>query len=125
LAIENDRVFFRWKDYEHKGKQKVMDIDAVEFIRRFMLHILPDGFCKIRYYGIFASRNRNTKLKHIRKALDRKATKAKYAGLPWNEVLHLLTGVDPLKCPKCKDGKMIPVEDTSTAAIKSNRAPPK
>lgn len=123
IGTENDRVFFRWKDYEDKGKRKVMDLDAVEFIRRFMLHILPDGFCKIRYYGIFASRNRALILKPIRKALDRKATKAKYVGLSWNEVIYLLTGVDPLKCPKCKDGKMIPVEDTSI--IKSNRAPPK
>jgi hypothetical protein len=125
LGIENDRVFFRWKDYEDKGKRKVMDLDAVEFIRRFLLHILPDGFCKIRYYGIFASRNRSAKLKKIRKALDRKITKAKYAGLPWNEALYLLTGIDPLKCPKCKTGKMIPLADTSTAIGKSNRAPPK
>jgi len=123
LGIENDRVFFRWKDYEDKGKRKVMDLDAVEFIRRFLLHILPDGFCKIRYYGIFASRNRTLILKKIRKALDRKVTKAKYAGLPWNEVLYLLTGVNPLKCPKCKTGKMIPLADTSI--VKSNRAPPK
>jgi len=124
LGIENDNVIFRWNDYKDNGKQKVMELHAVEFIRRFLLHILPDGFCKIRYYGIFASRNRTSILKHIKKALGRKTTKAKYAGLPWNEVLFLLTGVDPLKCPNCKVGKMIPVTDTSPAIAKSNRAPP-
>jgi phage FluMu protein Com len=124
VAVENDSVFFRWKDYQDKGKRKLMELDAVEFIRRFMLHILPEGFCKIRYYGIFASRNRTSKLKHIRKALGRKATKSKYAGLRWNEVLHLLTGIDPLKCPKCKTGNMIPLLDGSTLLTKSNKSPP-
>jgi len=124
LGIENDKVVFKWKDYADKGKQKIMKLGAVEFIRRFMLHILPDGFCKIRYFGIFASRNRTLKLEPIRKALDRKITKAKYAGLPWNEVLFLLTGVDPLKCPKCKDGRMIQAIHTSPPYAKLGRAPP-
>ena len=124
LGIENDKVVFKWKDYSDKGKQKVMKLDAIEFIRRFMLHILPDGFCKIRYFGIFASRNRTLKLEPIRKALDRKITKAIYAGLPWNEVLLLLTGVDPLKCPKCKDGRMIQAARTSPPFAKLGRAPP-
>jgi len=124
VAVEDDRVIFRWKDYQDKGKRKLMELDAVEFIRRFMLHILPEGFCKIRYYGIFALRNRATKLKHIRNALGRRATKAKYAGLRWNELLHLLTGIDPLKCPNCKIGNMIPLADTSTLLTKSNKSPP-
>jgi hypothetical protein len=124
VALENDRVFFQWKDYQDKGSRKLMDLDAVEFIRRFMLHVLPEGFCKIRYYGIFASRNRPSKLKHIRKALGRKATKAKYAGLCWNEVLHILTGIDPLKCPICKSGNMIPLDDASSQLSKPNKSPP-
>jgi len=124
IGIKNDRVFFRYKDYQEKGKRKVMELEAVEFIRRFLLHVLPEGFCKIRYYGILASRNRTSKLKYIRKALGRKAIKAKYAGLPWNEVLYLLTGVDPLKCPICKTGKMMPHTEISEVIIKSKRAPP-
>jgi hypothetical protein len=123
LGIANDRVHFRWKDYQDKGKRKIMDLDAVEFIRRFMLHILPDGFCKIRYYGIFASRNRTSKLEQIRRALDRKIVKAKYAGLPWNEILYMIKGFDPLQCPICKTGKMIPV--AKSIIEHSNKAPPK
>jgi predicted Zn-ribbon and HTH transcriptional regulator len=110
LGIEDDQVAFTWKDNKDKGKQKVMHLDGVEFIRRFMLHILPDSFCKIRYYGIFASCKRTTVLKQIKKDLGRKAVKAKYTGLPWNEVVLLLTGNDPLQCPKCKAGRMIQFE---------------
>ena len=113
LGIEDDQVVFKWKDNKDKGKQKVMKLDAVEFIRRYMLHILPDGFCKIRYFGIFALRNRKTLLIKIKKDLGRKAVKAKYTGLPWNEVLLLLTGIDPLQCPKCKAGRMIQFEGTT------------
>jgi len=124
VGIANDKVLFRYKDYQDNGKRKPMKLDAVEFIRRFMLHVLPEGFCKIRYYGIFSSRNRTSKLKHIRHVLGRKAVKAKFAGLTWSEMLYLLTGVDPLKCPVCKTGKMIPLTDTSDVKTKSKRAPP-
>ena len=125
LGLEDDKVVFRWKDYADKGKQKIMKLDAVEFIRRFMMHILPEGFCKIRYYGIFASCNRQKVLKQIKKDLGRKATKAKYAGLDWNEVMLLITGIDPLKCPQCKTGKMIAFSVTQPPPRRQQRAPPK
>ena len=121
LGIEDDQVVFTWKNNKNKGKQEVMKLDAVEFIRRYMLHILPDRFCKIRYYGIFASCKRKTVLKQIKKDLGRKAVKAKYIGLPWNEVLLLLTGKDPLQCPKCKAGRMIQFEVIT--ALQARMAP--
>jgi hypothetical protein len=122
LGIEDDQVFFTWKDNKDNEKQKVMPLDAVEFIRRFMLHILPDNFCKIRYYGIFASCKRKTILVQIKKDLGRRAVKAKYTGLPWNEVLLLLMGFDPLQCPKCKAGRMVQFEVTK--ATITNKSPP-
>lgn len=125
LGIENDQVVFKWKDYSDKGKQKIMKLDAVEFIRRFMLHVLPEGFCKIRYYGIFASRNRKTILEKCRKALDRKITKAKLVGLKWNEIIKLLTGKDPLNCPVCKKGRLIPLTEKNNIIEFANKAPPK
>jgi len=121
LGIEDDQVVFTWKNNKNKGKQEVMKLDAVEFIRRYMLHILPDRFCKIRYYGIFASCKRKTVLKQIKKDLGRKAVKAKYIGLPWNEVLLLLTGKDPLQCPKCKAGRMVQFEVIT--ALQARMAP--
>ena len=56
--IGDDTVSFRWKDYRHHNRQKVMTLDADEFIRRFLLHVLPDGFQRIRHYGLLGNRAR-------------------------------------------------------------------
>ena len=62
VSLEHDRVSFRWKDYRHHDKAKVMRLDAFEFIRRFLLHTLPDGFHRIRHYGFLANGHRGDKL---------------------------------------------------------------
>jgi hypothetical protein len=53
VAFESDRVSFRWRDYAHDGKQKVMTVSAHEFLRRFLLHVLPGGLVRIRHFGLF------------------------------------------------------------------------
>ena len=58
LAFEDDRVTFRWKDYAHGNKKRKMTLSADEFLRRFLLHILPRGFTRIRHFGILANRSR-------------------------------------------------------------------
>jgi hypothetical protein len=58
VAFENDSVSFRWRDYAHGGKQKVMTVSADEFLRRFLLHVLPKGLVRIRHSGFFANRRR-------------------------------------------------------------------
>ncbi len=78
VAIANSRlvemtdtdVAFRWKDYRHDGKAKVMTLAAQEFIRRFLLHTLPDGFHRIRHFGFLANGHRAAKLALCRKLLD-------------------------------------------------------
>jgi len=70
VAISNSRiesfggnsVTFRWKDYRNHNRVKLMTLDATEFVRRFLLHVLPSGFTRIRHYGILSSRNIGTKL---------------------------------------------------------------
>ena len=62
LSVTDDAVAFRWKDYRHHGKSKVMTLSADEFIRRFLLHTLPDGFHRIRHYGFLANGHRAAKL---------------------------------------------------------------
>lgn len=119
LGIENDQVVFRWKDYKDNSKQKVMKLPAVEFIRRFNLHVLPKGFCKIRYFGIYAVRNRNTLLARCRTALGFYACKSKLSGLHWQKIILLITGIDRSKCPVCKTGKMI-----ASPYINYRRGPP-
>lgn len=106
-SIQNNFVSFRWKDYKNGHSRKTMTLPAEEFIRRFLLHVLPPGFCKIRYYGIFASRNRNSVLKKCKSAMALKEGRSKFEGLAWHEVLKIVTGLDIFSCPHCKKGKMI------------------
>jgi hypothetical protein len=70
LTLEEDKVRFTWKDYRHGGKTKVMVLQAGEFIRRFLLHTLPDGFHRIRHYGFLANGARTERLARCRRLLD-------------------------------------------------------
>jgi len=70
VSMTDDEVAFRWKDYRHHSKSKVMTLDAHEFIRRFLLHTLPDGFHRIRHYGFLANGHRVAKLALCRGLLE-------------------------------------------------------
>jgi hypothetical protein len=70
VSVTDQHVAFRWKDYRHHGKAKIMTLDADEFIRRFLLHTLPDGFHRIRHYGFLANGHRVQKLALCRELLD-------------------------------------------------------
>jgi hypothetical protein len=70
LSLADGKVCFRWKDYRQAGKSKAMTLEAGEFIRRFLLHVLPDRFHRIRHYGLFANGHRADKLEFCRKLLD-------------------------------------------------------
>lgn len=97
-----------------------MALDAFEFIRRFLLHVLPKNFYKIRYYGIRSSRNRKTKLKMCQEISQYNpdtngaqiASPAETPGqaLGWEDLLYELTGIDARLCPKCKKGRMVTIE---------------
>jgi hypothetical protein len=68
VDINDGKVQFRWKDYRDGNRQKLMTLDADEFIRRFLLHVLPDGFQRIRYFGFLANRYRAEKLRSLQGA---------------------------------------------------------
>jgi hypothetical protein len=70
LTLDENKVRFTWKDYRHGGKTKVMALQASEFIRRFLLHTLPDGFHRIRHYGFLANGARTERLARCRRLLD-------------------------------------------------------
>jgi hypothetical protein len=96
VAFENDRVSFRWRDYAHGGKKKIMTVSAHEFLRRFLLHVLPGGLVRIRHFGLFANRRRSAALERCRVLLGATAC------------------VDPpesssLRCPACS-GIMLVIE---------------
>ena len=71
VAFDGERVTFKWKDYRAKGdaRYKLMTLDADEFIRRFLIHVLPDGFHRIRHYGLFANANRVNNIALARRLL--------------------------------------------------------
>ncbi|MCL6591984.1 MAG: transposase [Firmicutes bacterium] len=101
-------VTFHWRDYRDDNKNKLMTIDASEFIRRFLLHILPPRFVKIRYYGILSNRNHREKLKICRSYLeapnDQQQQPAKNIG--WQDLFLSITGIDFRICLVCGKGKM-------------------
>ncbi len=101
VSMTDAEVAFRWKDYRHHGKSKVMTLGADEFIRRFLLHTLPDGFHRIRHYGFLANGHRAAKLALCRKLLD--VPPQNPADVPANAAVTLLA-VD--RCPCC-GGAMI------------------
>jgi len=69
LSIDDRKVRFRWKDYRDGDRWKTMSLDGAEFIRRFLVHVLPDGFHRIRYFGFLANQQRATKLALCRRLL--------------------------------------------------------
>jgi hypothetical protein len=69
LDIDHGKITFHYKDYRHDGEQKTMTLNADEFIRRFLLHVLPDGFQRIRHYGFLGNRYREEKLARCRQLL--------------------------------------------------------
>ena len=105
IKVSDGKVTFKWKDYKDNGKVKLMTLDAHEFIRRFLLHVLPAKFVKIRHYGILSNRNRHTKLKICKTLFKVNTSKAKVISVA--ELFLKLTGRDPSVCPCCGKGKML------------------
>jgi len=84
-----------------------MELDADVFLERFLLHILPDGYYKIRYFGILASANSKTKKKQCFLLLEATPAIPKYDQMSWEQIWQKANGVDLLLCPVCKQGRMI------------------
>jgi len=112
LDIDNDQVRFQWKDYRDGGQIKTMTLSADEFIRRFLLHVLPDGFQRIRYYGFLGNRYRKEKLDQCRRLLGMPslAEPASPTDKDYRDRNEELTGDSLRQCPQCKQGRMLVVE---------------
>jgi Putative transposase/Transposase zinc-binding domain len=103
IDFKDDRVSFLWRDYAHGGKQKVMTVAAHEFLRRFVLHVLPGGLVRVRHFGLFANRNRSATLARCRVLMG--ATMRTY---PQEKLTR--------RCPACS-GVMLVVERLSCAQL--------
>jgi hypothetical protein len=116
LKASNDgQVTFAYKDYKQPERPKAMTLLAVEFLRRLLLHVLPDGFQRIRYYGFFANRQRTVALALCRQLLNSPAPEAPPEPLSYPERLKQLTGKDILRCPICNLGQMVRIREFGRA----------
>jgi hypothetical protein len=117
LNIEDGHVAFRWKDYRDGDAQKTMTLTAEEFIRRFLLHVLPPGLQRIRYYGFLGNRYRKEKLAQCRSLLQVNSTTPQKAGAEapadYRDRHEALTGVSLHACPVCHRGRMMLIEQLS------------
>ena len=112
LDIDDGKVTFRYKDYRQAGEQKTMTLEAEEFIRRFLLHVLPSGFQRIRYYGFLGNRYREQKLARCRQLLGMTAAKPPVsgAGTDYRDHYEELTGNSLRRCLRCQRGHMVVVQ---------------
>jgi len=122
VGMEGQRVTFRYRDSADHNLMKRMTLDVFEFIRRFLLHILPEGFMKIRHYGILSNRNRSTRLVRCKELLGVEGDLCR-ADKPeaWQAMFHRITGIDLTRCPACAKGQMVTIERLPRL---SSRGPP-
>ena len=118
VSLAEGKVSFRARDNSRPGHQRLVTITAPEFIRRFLWHVLPPRFVKIRHYGLMAPANAKTKLEKARALLSLQAPGAtaeppdQELDTPsetntWQDMLQALTGVDLTICPNCGQGRII------------------
>lgn len=123
LSVQNGQVAFRYKDYRGGQRSRIMRLDATEFIRRFLLHVLPKGFVRIRHYGLLANRIRTEKLALCRRLLASSSAAGPAPATPEEPGATGSTeppGSDPcFRCPVCKQGLMLIV-----AKVAAGAAPP-
>lgn len=114
LAIDDDLVQFRYKDYRDPAAQKTMTLTAADFIRRFLVHVLPAGFQRVRYFGFLGNRYRRAKLTRCRQLLGM-PTPAPTPGdarpsHEYRDVYERLTGTSLRICPVCREGHMLVID---------------
>ncbi len=109
-------VTFRYKDYSEDAKQKVMTLDTTEFLRRFLLHVLPCGFMRIRHYGFLSNstrkKNRIT-CESIFKSIKKRegSSKPSQVKIPWHKRIEEQTGVNPLLCKSCGNAVLVVIKE--------------
>jgi len=125
VSMEEGKVRFRWKEYRDGNRQKTMSLQAGEFIRRFLIHVLPDGFHRIRYFGFLGNCHRARKLDLCRELLRMAPATPTDPPADYRDRYEILTGRTLRQCPHCLTGIMVvigcierpgicqPVPDTS------------
>ena len=110
ISIEDGKITFNYRDRSDENKVKEITIKAQEFIRRYLMHILPKGFMKIRYFGFLAHTNKKTSIPLLRQLINPDAEIVEKMTETIEETMLRLTGIDISFCPECGKGKMVCIE---------------
>ncbi|MCI0721482.1 MAG: IS91 family transposase [Acidobacteria bacterium] len=124
LRLQDGQVSFSWKGYRHGHRKKVLTLQATEFLRRFLLHILPEGFVRIRHFGLLANRHRAENLALCRQLLSVAEPAPLEAPQDWRERYQQLTGVNLSLCPQCGLGRLVRIQILPTPSYRLGRASP-
>ena len=111
LSVENGQVSFSYRDRKDKDRKKTLTLDAQEFIRRFLLHVIPEGFMRIRHFGFLANRAKKQNLSRCRELLGLNPALPEVPKKSPQDLMVELTGVDLSRCPACKKGTMVIVAE--------------
>ena len=109
VSLADGKVTFRWRDRAHGNQSKFMTLGASQFLRRFLLHVLPRGLMRIRHFGFLANSVRKRQVVRCRHLLDVPQKEVDPPSEPtetWQDLLLRLTGRDVRRCPQCKIGHM-------------------
>jgi hypothetical protein len=116
LKVENGEVTLSYRDRKDGDRKKSMTLDAHEFIRRFLLHVLPDGFMRIRHFGFLANRIKKHALPQCRKLLGVNPALPEIPNRSAQDLLREITGIDLSRCPSCRLGTMIVIGELAPQA---------
>ena len=119
LAVNEQSVTFKWRDYADDNKEKIMQLKPGEFIRRFLSHVVPNGFMRIRSFGFLANACKAKKVAMIRKTLKHKPKQVEKKDTA--SLMLELTGKDIALCPVCKQGKLQAIRSIASTLMKFNQ----
>ena len=107
LKIEDGKVFFKVRDNDNPRESKIMSLGLKEFMRRFLLHVLPRGYVRIRHFGLLGNRYKNIKIALIRKIQNIKVIIKFNVEESWQEIIKRVIGIDVDLCPRCKSRSLM------------------
>jgi hypothetical protein len=118
LSVSKSQVSFSYKDYRDSSKKKVITLNGIEFLRRFVQHILPHGYIRIRHYGFLASKNKSKELNQAKAELKQTHWERKHYS--WQEIAEEKLDIKLNQCPHCKSNTLKMIK-----TLESERGPPK
>ena len=111
LSVHNGQVIFSYRDRKDRDRRKTMKLEVNEFIRRFLLHVLPSGFMRVRHFGFLANRSKEKHLRRCRELLGLDPALPILQEKSTADLMRELTGTDLSRCPRCKEGTMVLVAE--------------